>query len=80
MKLGDFGIATALEETDEVLTREGMTQGTPSYIPPEQIENAKNVDKRADIYSLGGDAVRNADRENSFSRHFHRRDYRPDPI
>ena len=40
-----------------------MTLGTPSYIPPEQIENAKNVDKRVDIYSLGGDAVQNADRE-----------------
>jgi hypothetical protein len=30
-----------------------MVLGTPSYIPPEQIEDARNVDKRADIYSLG---------------------------
>jgi hypothetical protein len=53
VKLVDFGIATSREESEEGLTRDGMTLGTPSYIPPEQIENAKNVDKRADIYSLG---------------------------
>ena len=35
------------------LTRDGMTLGTPAYIPPEQIDDARNVDKRADIYSLG---------------------------
>jgi serine/threonine-protein kinase len=53
VKLVDFGIATSMEETDDGLTREGMVLGTPCYIPPEQIEDAKNVDKRADIYSLG---------------------------
>ncbi len=53
VKLVDFGIATSLEDTEDGLTREGMVLGTPSYIPPEQIDDAKNVDKRADIYSLG---------------------------
>jgi serine/threonine protein kinase len=53
VKLVDFGIATSLEDTEDGLTREGMTLGTPSYIPPEQIDNAKSVDRRADIYSLG---------------------------
>jgi hypothetical protein len=53
VKLVDFGIATSLEETDEGLTRDGMVLGTPCYIPPEQIADAKNVDRRADIYSLG---------------------------
>ncbi|UCF96277.1 MAG: serine/threonine protein kinase [Spirochaetaceae bacterium] len=53
VKLVDFGIATSLEDSEEGLTRDGMTLGTPSYIPPEQIDNAKNVDRRADIYSLG---------------------------
>ncbi len=53
VKLVDFGIATSLEDSEEGLTREGMTLGTPSYIPPEQIDNAKSVDRRADIYSLG---------------------------
>jgi serine/threonine-protein kinase len=53
VKLVDFGIATSMEETDEGLTRDGMVLGTPCYIPPEQISDAKNVDRRADIYSLG---------------------------
>lgn len=53
IKLADFGIATSEGEEDATLTREGMTLGTPCYMPPEQIENAKNVDKRADLYSLG---------------------------
>ena len=53
VKLVDFGIATSMEDSEEGLTRDGMTLGTPSYIPPEQIDNAKSVDRRADIYSLG---------------------------
>ena len=53
VKLVDFGIATSMEDSEEGLTRDGMTLGTPSYIPPEQIDNAKSVDQRADIYSLG---------------------------
>ncbi len=53
VKLVDFGIATSKEDSEEGLTREGMTLGTPSYIAPEQIQDSKNVDKRADIYSLG---------------------------
>jgi tRNA A-37 threonylcarbamoyl transferase component Bud32 len=52
VKLVDFGIATSLQETEEGLTRDGMMLGTPSYIPPEQIDDAKSVDVRADIYSL----------------------------
>ncbi len=54
IKLVDFGIATTSDDsTDEDLTTVGMTMGTPSYMAPEQFENTKNVDKRADIYSLG---------------------------
>ena len=53
VKLVDFGIATSMEDTEDGLTKEGMVLGTPSYIPPEQIDNAKSVDRRADIYSLG---------------------------
>jgi serine/threonine protein kinase len=53
VKLVDFGIATSLEETEDGLTKDGMMLGTPAYVPPEQIENAKAVDRRADIYSLG---------------------------
>ncbi len=53
IKLADFGIAASEHDEDEGLTREGMTLGTPSYMPPEQFENSKNVDKRADIYAMG---------------------------
>jgi len=53
VKLADFGIAASEEDDESGLTREGMTLGTPSYMPPEQIENSKNVDKRADIYAMG---------------------------
>lgn len=53
VKLVDFGIAVSAEDSEDGLTREGMTLGTPSYMAPEQFQNTKNVDKRADIYSLG---------------------------
>lgn len=53
IKLVDFGIAVSEEESDQNLTKVGMTLGTPSYMAPEQFENTKNVDKRADIYSVG---------------------------
>ncbi len=47
----DFGIARILESTTQ-LTRSGMAMGTPRYMSPEQL-NAKHVDGRSDIYSLG---------------------------
>lgn len=53
VKLADFGIASTEEDDDSGLTKEGMTLGTPSYMSPEQFENTKNVDKRADVYSMG---------------------------
>jgi eukaryotic-like serine/threonine-protein kinase len=53
VKLVDFGIATSAEDAETGLTREGMTLGSPAYMAPEQFENTRNVDLRADIYSLG---------------------------
>lgn len=53
VKLADFGIASSEEDDDAGLTKEGMTLGTPCYMPPEQIEDSRNVDKRADLYALG---------------------------
>jgi serine/threonine protein kinase/Tfp pilus assembly protein PilF len=46
----DFGIARSLEEKG--ITGAGMMIGTPEYMSPEQAE-AREVDRRSDIYSLG---------------------------
>ena len=51
VKLADFGLGKILEEKGDTLT--GQMMGTAYYMPPEQIKNAKEVDHRADIYSLG---------------------------
>ncbi|HEY9791143.1 MAG TPA: protein kinase [Candidatus Obscuribacterales bacterium] len=54
VKLTDFGIARSSEpETNSNLTKPGVMLGTLSYVSPEQLQDARNVDLRADIYSLG---------------------------
>lgn len=50
--LMDFGI-TKLMSADSGLTQTGGAVGTVDYMSPEQILSAKEVDNRADIYSLG---------------------------
>jgi len=52
VKLLDFGISKLPREVNvETLTRVGQSLGTFSFMPPEQIGKAKEVDERADIYS-----------------------------
>jgi hypothetical protein len=55
VKILDFGLAKMSSEHgfDSGLTGEGRMLGTPDYIAPEQILDAKSADIRADIYSLG---------------------------
>ncbi|MDX2273416.1 MAG: protein kinase [Cyanobacteriota bacterium] len=54
VKLGDFGLVKAIGESgDQNLTRTGTFAGSPEYCSPEQFEEFKDVDARADIYSLG---------------------------
>jgi serine/threonine-protein kinase len=52
IKLLDFGLAK-LMETDAQLTMVGVNLGKRQYNAPEQQLNAKGVDKRADLYSVG---------------------------
>ncbi|MHC4917811.1 MAG: protein kinase domain-containing protein, partial [Planctomycetota bacterium] len=57
VKITDFGLARIVQgespEALERLTRTNVLMGTPDYMAPEQREKAKEVDHRADIYSLG---------------------------
>ncbi|VTS07246.1 serine threonine protein kinase : Putative serine/threonine protein kinase OS=Gemmata sp. Wa1-1 PE=4 SV=1: Pkinase [Tuwongella immobilis] len=51
-KLTDLGLVKDVEG-EMNLTRTGRGLGTPHFMAPEQFRNAKNVDVRSDIYSLG---------------------------
>ena len=59
VKVADFGIAKAVEETQpgraapsEALTSTGTIVGTAQYLAPEQVDG-RAVDGRTDVYSLG---------------------------
>ena len=53
-KVTDFGLAKVLQSDPSVArTRSGIAMGTPSYMAPEQIRDARSVDQRADMWSLG---------------------------
>jgi eukaryotic-like serine/threonine-protein kinase len=53
VKLLDFGIAKAELHSGHFVTATGTVIGTPHYMSPEQVEPARGVDYRADIWSLG---------------------------
>jgi len=52
VKVADFGIARLLSDHTG-LTRTGLTMGTNGYMAPEQLEDAKRADHRADIFAIG---------------------------
>jgi serine/threonine protein kinase len=52
-KLADLGMARETADVARARAEKGMTIGTPFYIAPEQIPGTKQIDVRADIYSLG---------------------------
>jgi serine/threonine-protein kinase len=53
--ISDFGIAKAMSRSggESSYTHSGLPMGTPSYMAPEQINDAKDVDQRADIFAMG---------------------------
>jgi predicted Ser/Thr protein kinase len=55
VKIADFGLAKLLgqETAGHGLTGTQQVMGTLRYMAPEQLEGAKDVDHRADIFSLG---------------------------
>ncbi len=54
VKLIDMGSARFLQGSEEInITRSGVGYGTLQFMPPEQAFDAKRVDRRADVYSLG---------------------------
>ena len=55
IKVLDFGIAKTRDHGDDdvSLTVPDSVLGSPLYMPPEQIRNARSVDARGDIWSLG---------------------------
>ena len=54
-KLADLGLAKQhdIEEVGNELTMQGVAIGSPSYMAPEQVRNARDARAPADIYSLG---------------------------
>ncbi|MFZ5441241.1 MAG: serine/threonine-protein kinase [Myxococcota bacterium] len=54
VKIADFGLAGMKgNERDISLTATAVAMGTVNYMAPEQRRDAKHVDHRADLYSLG---------------------------
>ena len=55
LKILDFGISKFMgsDEMHHSLTGTRTTLGTPLYMSPEQVRNAKRVDTRTDVWSLG---------------------------
>jgi eukaryotic-like serine/threonine-protein kinase len=58
VKVLDFGISKQLTDGDTPTIRSDLTStrqvmGSPAYMPPEQVRDAKTVDHRTDIWALG---------------------------
>jgi eukaryotic-like serine/threonine-protein kinase len=51
VKILDFGIAKVAGTAER--TGSGISMGTPRYMPPEQVTNARAATARADVFSLG---------------------------
>jgi serine/threonine-protein kinase len=52
VKVLDFGIAKLSQDEEGRITATGQMMGTPHYMSPEQIQGAKDVDHRADLWAI----------------------------
>jgi serine/threonine-protein kinase len=53
IKVLDFGVSKVYGSAELRLTNTQSLLGTPTYMAPEQMRSARNVDPRADIWALG---------------------------
>jgi serine/threonine-protein kinase len=53
VKILDFGISKVSNAVGGSATKTGQIMGSPLYMAPEQLASSKDVDHRADIWSLG---------------------------
>lgn len=55
LKLLDFGISKAVEpeHSSGGITQTSAVFGSPTYMSPEQVRSAKNVDSRSDVWAIG---------------------------
>ncbi len=55
VKVLDFGVAKTIDQdqSDHSVTDTGVAVGSPRYMSPEQLLSSRDVDRRADVWSLG---------------------------
>jgi eukaryotic-like serine/threonine-protein kinase len=52
-KVLDFGLVKVLDDSKVQMTGDGVTTGTPAFMPPELATGSAEIDGRCDLYGLG---------------------------
>jgi serine/threonine-protein kinase len=69
VKVLDFGVSKVLASASLRLTRTGAVVGTLAYMAPEQMRDARRVDGRADLWSVGVVLYEALARQHPFGAH-----------